>query len=126
VVQLGNLSSEVRIHYVLKLDTGIGMTKEEMTKNLGTIARSGTTEFLKKAEEGGGADGNLIGQFGLGFYSWWLAVIMLKTVSWFQIQSGYRLYHLRRPPTLILSSILSFLQLQGTLSRSSLILEVIL
>ncbi len=45
-------------------DTGIGMSKDELVRNLGTIARSGTSEFLKKAEEGGGADGNLIGQFG--------------------------------------------------------------
>ena len=40
------------------------MNKDELARNLGTIARSGTSEFLKKAEEGGGADGNLIGQFG--------------------------------------------------------------
>lgn len=40
------------------------MSKDELAKHLGTIARSGTSEFLKKAEEGGGADGNLIGQFG--------------------------------------------------------------
>lgn len=40
------------------------MTKDELARNLGTIARSGTNEFLKKAEEGGASDGNLIGQFG--------------------------------------------------------------
>jgi hypothetical protein len=40
------------------------MSKDELARNLGTIARSGTSEFLKKADESGGADGNLIGQFG--------------------------------------------------------------
>lgn len=44
------------------------MTKDELARNLGTIARSGTSEFLKKADEGGAADGNLIGQFGKWCY----------------------------------------------------------
>lgn len=47
------------------IDTGIGMTKDELARNLGTIARSGTNEFLKRAEEGGASEGNLIGQFGM-------------------------------------------------------------
>ena len=57
------------------------MTKEELAKNLGTIARSGTNEFLQRAEEKGGADGNLIGQFGkLGLRrSMWSK---LKSRSW--------------------------------------------
>ena len=47
-------------------DSGVGMTREELQKNLGTIARSGTSEFLTKMESGGEKSSNLIGQFGLG------------------------------------------------------------
>ncbi|KAI0347202.1 heat shock protein Hsp90 [Trametopsis cervina] len=51
-------------------DTGIGMTPEELTKNLGTLAKSGTSEFLARAENSDTTNtGNLIGAFGLGFYS---------------------------------------------------------
>jgi HSP90 family molecular chaperone len=54
----------------LPLDTGIGMTPEELTTNLGTLAKSGTTEFLAKADDTSATtSGNLIGAFGLGFYS---------------------------------------------------------
>ncbi len=50
-------------------DTGLGMTREEASRNLGTIAHSGSREFLKRIAKGGQVDATLIGQFGVGFYS---------------------------------------------------------
>ncbi len=51
-------------------DTGIGMTEADLMERIGTVASSGTLEFLKQAQaEGKPLDANLIGQFGVGFYS---------------------------------------------------------
>ncbi|KAF8165360.1 Hsp90 protein-domain-containing protein [Crassisporium funariophilum] len=63
-------------------DTGIGMSPEELTANLGTLAKSGTSDFLAKAEgQEVTATGNLIGAFGLGFYSSFLVADRVQVAS---------------------------------------------
>lgn len=77
-------------------DTGIGMTREELVENLGTIARSGSKKFLQEVQEKAGTDssavGNIIGQFGVGFYSAFMVADQVEvfTRSSQEGQPGYK------------------------------------
>ncbi|MDD7416051.1 MAG: molecular chaperone HtpG [Treponemataceae bacterium] len=62
-------------------DTGIGMNEEDLNANLGTIARSGTKAFLEKLENEAKKDSALIGQFGVGFYSAFMAASKINVVT---------------------------------------------
>jgi HSP90 family molecular chaperone len=65
-------------------DTGIGMTREELESNLGTIAHSGSNGYLAELVEAAKKDVSLIGQFGVGFYSAFMAghTVKVQTRSW--------------------------------------------
>ncbi|GGG64579.1 molecular chaperone HtpG [Edaphobacter dinghuensis] len=62
-------------------DTGIGMNEEDLVSHLGTIARSGTKNFLAQLSGDAKKDSNLIGQFGVGFYSAFMVADRIEVVS---------------------------------------------
>ncbi|MCF8106323.1 MAG: molecular chaperone HtpG, partial [Desulfohalobiaceae bacterium] len=67
---------------ILKIaDTGIGMSKDELISNLGTIAKSGTEEFMKQVAEDKENPDNIIGRFGVGFYSVFMVADQVRIKS---------------------------------------------
>lgn len=77
-IDFNNEKGTITIH-----DTGIGMTKDEIITNIGTIAKSGTAEFLDKLKDNKGDISNIIGKFGVGFYSVFMVAkeVVIKTKS---------------------------------------------
>nr|ADI22730.1 molecular chaperone, HSP90 family [uncultured verrucomicrobium HF0500_27H16] len=79
-----NITTDDKAGTLTIQDFGIGMTHDEIVENLGTIAHSGSKKFLEALKDGDTPRENLIGQFGVGFYSTFMAADKVKvyTHSW--------------------------------------------
>jgi TNF receptor-associated protein 1 len=86
-----NVTTDDKAKTITIQDFGVGMTREELVQNLGTIAHSGSKAFLKALGEGQQKNANLIGQFGVGFYSAFMVAKSVKvyTHSWKAHEPGH-------------------------------------
>lgn len=89
-----NVSCDEDKRLLIIQDTGIGMTKEELVENIGTIARSGSKAFMKQLSAAGKNASNIIGQFGVGFYSVFMVAdhVKIYTKSALTGNKGYCWY----------------------------------
>lgn len=85
-----HISYDKEAHTITVRDNGIGMSREEITQHLGTIAKSGTREFLSQLTGDQKKDAHLIGQFGVGFYS---AFIVAEEVTVLSRRAGLEPAH---------------------------------
>ncbi|MFC1693345.1 molecular chaperone HtpG [Candidatus Latescibacterota bacterium] len=85
------IETDPKNHTFIITDTGIGMTHDELVNNLGTIARSGTREFLENIAKDKKFNSELIGKFGVGFYSAFMAAdrVSVRTRSFKSSAKGY-------------------------------------
>ena len=86
-----NLNTDDSANQLVIQDFGIGMTEEELIKNLGTIAHSGSKEFMEALKSDGEKNDALIGKFGVGFYSVFMVAdkVQVYTRSWQKEAKGY-------------------------------------
>ncbi|MCL4152637.1 UNVERIFIED_CONTAM: hypothetical protein GTU68_063808, partial [Idotea baltica] len=86
-----NITTDEEAGTITFQDFGIGMTRDELVENLGTIAHSGSKQFLSALKEGGEKNDNLIGQFGVGFYTAFMVASEVKVYShsWKKDEKGH-------------------------------------
>ena len=75
------ITADEQAHTLSVSDNGVGMDKQALEDHLGVIAESGTLAFRKAHEDGGAADTDMIGQFGVGFYSAFMVASHIEVVS---------------------------------------------
>ena len=75
------ITADPATHTLTIRDTGVGMTRKEMEENLGTIAHSGARAFMQAAEQGSAGLSDIIGQFGVGFYSVFMSADQVDVAS---------------------------------------------